>query len=312
MDAQTVSSQREVVLLSSQSVIEDPTAALGTARVEVTGTSPVTYALVYQAPQVVNDTDVVVNYKLDGEDRSVKVLVTSLPQPPTLQGQDTYEESFKALFVLFIIAVIIESGLSVVFNWRPFIQFFDARGVKTILAFAFSYFFVEWFDLDIATRLVNLYSGTAKAVNLPGKFITALVLAGGSGAVNNLLTTLGFRSLLRPQQITPRPEKTEAWISVLLERRKAVGPVHVQITPEGEPPMIAGTINGTSKGHRGFRYFLRDSGRFPTTGGYSVTPGKEYTITLVGRDEEHADLSAPESGPHRFAPGAIVDLKIEL
>jgi hypothetical protein len=224
-----------------------------------------------------------------------------------------YTQSFKALFVLFIIATILESGLAVIFNWRPFIQLFDARGVKTIVAVLFALFFVYMFGLDIVTRLVNVYSETDYPVNFPGTLITALVLAGGSSGVNNLLVALGFRSVKTSEQITPKPPPTEAWISVRLIRVDAEGPVTVLIGPHDAALPVAGTISGSSSTSALRRFFLRDYGRFPTAGGFAVTPGAQaYDVRLEGVDKKGGTKVSSTWGPYPLAAGAIVDIELRL
>jgi hypothetical protein len=235
-------------------------------------------------------------------------------RPPGFTGE-VYEQSFKVIFALFIIATILESGLAVIFNWRPFIQLFDSRGVKTLVSIAFAYVFVETFDFDAITSLVNLYQPAAYKVGPAGKFITALVIAGGSAGVNKLLVALGFRSVKTAEQATPKPPKTEAWISVRLLRKDAVGPVAVLIGPDGAQTPVAGTISGSSSEWGLMRFFLRDYGRFPTAGGYAITPdpAKLYKVYVAGRDKDGNLLSSSVAwGPNALAPSAIVDIELTL
>jgi hypothetical protein len=308
----TVESNKRLVILTSSTPIEKPAAEIGHVEVIESSTTPRTYRLIYDAPTVVADSPDNVTYAIGGSSRSVQVNVTNRPQPPDLTSEDIYIASFKAIFVLFIIAILLESGLAVIFNWRPFIEIFDTRGVKTIIAFALAYFFVEIFDLDITTSLVNIYSEQTWPVNLPGKIITALVLAGGSSGINNLLTAFGFRSVIRQQQVEAKPKPEEAWVAVRLIRDKAKGSVAVLVGPQGSPSTVAGTITGRSKGNRGWRYFIRDRGRFPTAGGYSVEPEKDYEVKLEGVNETGARVVSPVWGPYKFAKGAIVDLELPL
>ena len=235
-------------------------------------------------------------------------------RPAPSFSSEVYEKSFKALFALFIIATVLESGLAVIFNWRPFIQLFDSRGVKTLVGIAFAYLFVETFDFDIITSLVNTYQPANHAVSPPGKFITALVIAGGSSGVNNLLVALGFRSVKTAEQAAPRPPRTEAWIAVRLLRKDAVGPVAVLVGPDGAQTPVAGTITGSSSERGLIRFFLRDYGRFPTAGGYAVAPdpAKLYRVHLVGRDKDSNPISSLVWGPNALAPGAIVDIELKL
>lgn len=237
-------------------------------------------------------------------------------QPPGLVSTEIYNASFKVVFVLFVLAVLIESGLAVLFNWRPFQDFFDPRSVKTLVALVFSYLFVEAFDFDAITRLVNVYAGTSYPVNLPGKIVTALVLAGGSSGVNNLMIALGFRKAAAPREETPRPPPTEAWIAVKLIRRQAKGPVTVRIGTDPDALSVAGTISGSAiLGGRLTGYFLRDRGRFPTSGGYRVAAGATYKVTLEGVTSANAPVPPGPGatwGPYPLAPGAVIDLELSL
>lgn len=228
-----------------------------------------------------------------------------------------YSEAFKALFLLFVLAVLMESALSIIFNWRPFLDSFDSRGVKTLVAVGAAYGLVALFDLDIVSRLVKVYGagldgmGRIDGNSLPGRVLTALILAGGSSGVNNLLVALGFRSLRTADQIVPKPPPTKAWVSVRLLRKEAVGRVSVYIGPPASQP-LAGTISGTSRGNRWLWYFIRDRGRFPTAGGFVVEPNADCVIRLSGVMRDGTAIASAAWGPHQFAPGALVDIDMTL
>ena len=243
------------------------------------------------------------------------------PQPPTLVSPDVYSQSFKALFVLFILAVIIESGFAVLFNWRPFVETFNSRSVKPLVAFAFCWLFVEAFDLDITTRLVNVYSSTNYPVNLPGKIVTALVLAGGSSGVNNLMVSLGFRAPISSTPAPARPPPNEAWIAVRLNRRLARGPVTVRIgDPAAGALPVAGMIAGSAHpGGAVVSYFLRDRGRFPGTGGHriSVPAAAPPTVRVELEGVTAAGAAIPAApgsswGGYPVTAGAVIDLELTL
>ncbi len=231
---------------------------------------------------------------------------------PTLNSDELYGKSFRALFVLFILAVVLESGLAVVFNWRPYIEFFDSRGTKTLICFGVSWYFVHRFNLDIATTLVNIYRETTDPVSGPGKCITALVVAGGSSGVNNMMMALGFRSVDRTAQVNAKPKPTEAWVALRLVK-SAVYPVNVMITDRTtNTSTVAGIIKKQSTRVPVLRYFVRDFGRFPTAGGYALTPGQDYSIHLEGIDAAGNVVTSKTWGPHKLAPGAIVDIDVEM
>jgi hypothetical protein len=302
-----------VIATSDKPIINNSGPLKGTVTIGESATTPKTYSLTYMAPKTTTGFTEAVKYS-DGTDHTVPVSVTVDTEPPTLTSEGLYLESFKALFVLFVVATILESGLAVIFNWRPFVLLFDERGVKTIVSVLFAFFFVNVFNLDVITRLVNVYAGKDYPVSLPGTLITALVLAGGSSGVNNLLVALGFRSVKTAEQTAPRPPRTEAWIAVRLIRVNAVGPVTVLIGTDPANLPAAGTIAGSSSSHPFLQYFLRDYGRFPTTGGFAVTPvaGQTYLVRIVGKNAAGGDIGPTTWGPHPLALGALVDVDLSL
>jgi hypothetical protein len=235
---------------------------------------------------------------------------------PTLQDPALYTTSFKALFVLMILAVVVESGLALIFRWKPFLAYFDSRSVNPLVAFAFSLIFVYLFKLDIVTTLINIYSAPnpPQPINWAGMILTAMIIAGGSAGVNRLFQSLGLRPASQVEQQQPKPAPTEAWIAVTLVRDKAAGPVSVLIGQAGVP-LVAGTISGTSrKGARGswWRLFLRDRGRFPQSGGHSVVPGGAYEVRLDAEDKEGKPVQSKTWGPNAVAAGAIIDIELAV
>jgi hypothetical protein len=224
----------------------------------------------------------------------------------------TYDQSLKAIFVLFALAVVLESSLAVLFNWRPFVETFNSRAVRPLISFAVAFVFVRLFELDLMTKLVNVIKPANYPPNTSGQLLTALMLAGGSAAVNNVLVGLGFRQQRTPETAVPKPPPTQGWIAVSVDRRLAVGPVSVYIGPPaaaGAKPPLAAVLHRSSK--RGLRYFLADPGRFPRTGGYAVAAGTVVELHLEAAAEGDQTLQK-KWGPHTIAGGAIVDLHFTM
>jgi len=240
-----------------------------------------------------------------------------------LGSSQIYDKSLKALTILLVAAILIENALAVVFNWRVFLTYFSLRGVKTIVSFAVSYVVVLSFDIDVVGDLMSAYmtpegaTGT-EVPNLSSpvsRILTALILAGGSGGVNNLMVALGYRDRGRDEDVAPSAPPNKAWIAVWVKRDKVVGPVRVHVTevpaPDPAPDAIAGTI--------GFRrpslleLLMRNPNRFPANGGYEVEPGKVYRIDVVGLDRDGEPIPNPVGREvYRFAPRAIADFEVSL
>ena len=236
------------------------------------------------------------------------------PGSPTVEAsaeqqqrdREVVEGSFQILFELFVVALLIETALAVIFNWRPFLELFDGRGVKTPIAILFSYIVVEAFNLDLFTKLTNLYTGGSESDQFSGRVLTALILAGGSAAVNNLFVALGFRAVRKAEEIAPKPPLDEAWIAVRMRGPAPKDPVNVRIGKAGETKVV-GTIAQGSPDWPALRYFLRDPGRFPQSGGHAVKAPGEYMVELQRLGDQAPFASW---GPFPIAPGAIIDINL--
>ena len=218
-DKVTVRAGGSVVVAISAGKIDDKSGSVkGALRVvETEADQKKTFTLIYLAPRVDAEFIEAVKYADgNGGEHAAFITVTPARDVPTLTNDSIYEQSFKALFVLLIIATILESGLAVVFNWRPFVLLFDQRGMKTLVSILFAIVFVNLFDLDLVTRLINIYTGSTRPVTATGLFVTALVIAGGSSGVNRLLVAFNFRSVKTAEQIAPKPPPTQAWVAVKL------------------------------------------------------------------------------------------------
>jgi len=310
MEAHTVRAGQSMALVtgSTAPIAVTTDAKRGKTSVSETATAPKQFTLLYTAPQT--DTAFTESVVFTNP-TSHSVEVTVVPGDGAI-----YQQAFKSLFVLFVLALLLESGLAVLFRWRPFLVYFDGRGVKTVVSVVLALLFVWSFDMDIVTDLVNVYSQRATPFKhgFEGYVITALILAGGSAAVNSIFVALGFRSVITHADIAPKPPQTEGWISVTLLRKDAIGPVDVLI---GAPPVvpaprspIAGTITGGTRFTRFIRLFLRDASRFPMSGGYSVPAGSLCQVQLRGVSANGKDVTSRVWGPETIAPGAIIDLEL--
>jgi hypothetical protein len=287
---------------------------VGTQRTAAEGEFTTIY---YKAPDT-RTTDVdELTYTVANAARTVKLDIS--PPAPGF-STDAYDKAAKAIFLLFVLAVVLESALALLFNWRPFVETFNSRAVRPMVAFAVALIFVFKFDLDLITSLVNESTSLAYPVSKAGLILTAMVIAGGSAGVNHLLVSLGFRQVRTPETVTPKPERNEAWISVRLNRVKAVGQVDVCV--ESKPadagaadpaaaPTVVGSIRGTT--NTSWRYFLSDPGRFPGYGGWTVTPGHTITVTLRGTDKDGQPLPPSKTwGPYVIGKRAVIDIELTL
>lgn len=227
-------------------------------------------------------------------------------------SDQAYPEAFKALFLLLAVATVLESALAILFNWRPFVETFNARAVRPVVSLVASLFLVFQFNLDIVTGLAKLISAQVPPLDETGKILTAMVLAGGSAAVNHLMVSLGFRQLRTPESTTPKPPAGKGWISVSIVRTgKITGPVAVCIGVDSGTgvPTVASLEQST---HTGFRYFLRDRGRFPAWGGYAMKTGDNVTVKVSAELADRKGQIEKSWGPAVIGEEAIIDLTFTM
>jgi|GEM_PF-1459235 len=269
--------------------------------------------LMYFAPREGGQFTDTVTYKLSSAPNdTVSVTVQVRDEFGAFGSDEIYNESFKAVFILFILAVLVESGLQLIFRWRPYLRIFDTASANALIAFAFSLILVSLFHLDVVTNLFNIYTQPAvpNDNSIPGYILTALIIAGGSAGVNRLLRTFGFRPVELPEEMAGPKQEDQAWISVTLTRAKAVGPVNVLF---GEPGKLAviGTIPGGGSMNWLMSLFFRNKARFPQSGGYAVPVGGPYEVQLQAVDSADNPISAAWP-PNSIGKRAVIDLQFTL
>ena len=243
------------------------------------------------------------------------IAATAQDNPIALGDTTIYSKSLAALTILFVIAILLESALAVIFNWRLFLAYFNLRGAKTLIMIAVSWAVVSAFDIDVFDSLLEAYGVKSDGGGGLSKFLTALILAGGSSGVNNIMVALGYRDKSRVTQSTTKAPPTQAWIAISVKREKSVGHIGVLLNeasaqPSPLPPAYAGTISKASPAFRD--QFLRNPRRFPQSGGHVVEPNVAYELKLQAKDSDGKDIACAIDGTYVFAPGAIVDFEVTL
>lgn len=162
--------------------------------------------------------------------------------------------------------------------------------MNALVAFLFSYLLVYLFNLNIANELIGIYTGSSKSPtfleDLPGALLTAMIIAGGSAAVNRIFQSFGFRpTSAQEQPKKPEPNQREAWIAVTLRvRRRRIGSF-----------VISYEIKAA------FR-------KLPDT----LVPGADYEIAVQGYDGEGNKLGLAKCGPFAIVPRAIIDIELKV
>ncbi|MBX5212560.1 hypothetical protein [Rhizobium sp. NZLR11] len=319
-----------VVVSESNNKIElSGTAPPGTHLVtsEVGATGSPYWALIYSAPAG-SDAEAALTFASGGALRTVLIEVSTSPtsDDPALIGK-----AVRLLFAMLVMAVILESAFAVLFNWRVFLEFFDGRGVRTLVMFVAAYLIVRGFHVDFVASLLQTY-GIAATPTLETTLLTALVLAGGSASVNALMVALNLRENRKIEDVAPKPPQTKAWVAMKIRRKKAVNVVEVmqQVKPfvdAGSPRQLLGVVHAQSIVGRLRKYFWRDVSRVPMSAGIEVDPKMEYAFIIHGRDSAGTDIFSDAAGKslektgdtfvpipqsYAFAPGSVVDFDVTL
>ena len=244
----------------------------------------------------------------------------------SLSGGIGLTAATTTVLILLLVAILLESALAILFNWRPFVEIFNARAVRPLIAFGVSLVFVISYQFDAVSALMSAVTQT-NSVGLPlGKILTAAILAGGSAGINTLLVALGFREVKTPTTAGPRPNPNEAWVALkILPESDLTDDVRVHIGPfipdapndVTKIPLVAVLPASHMKERTAiWRFFFSETNRFPSYGGHSVPLGERCQIAIV------ANSSQSEKGTSRAifpipegflpAPGAIIDFSIQI
>lgn len=233
------------------------------------------------------------------------------------------EASFQVLATAFVLALLLESAFALVFNWRVFNILFVGKAVRTPIMFAGAYLVVWKFDFDLMASLINAYRPlpTAAAGNWFTEVVTAMILAGGSAAVNRILVGLNLRSMGKDENPPPVLDETQAWVAVRVEPKKRGDKVRVDLTELVSPAATTPTTIGVAGSQKPTlrSLFFGDNYRVPRAGGIKVSTGKVYVVTVCdlstgfAYDVTGKRLTAPAVGtPFKFGPRAIVDFHVRI
>lgn len=246
----------------------------------------------------------------------------TLPQPTKL---------FQELAALLVVVVLLESAMATIFQWRVYRMLFNARAVKTIMMVIAGWLVVTLFDYDIFARILSL-AGVAPApaadntlqIRSDGfsDFMSALILAGGSAGVNSVMRQFGFRSPVSDENAPPPLKEDEAWLSITVVRKTAVGAIEVRLdeiaaAPE-ERPALLGVLDDRPALGKVFGMLFASPGRIPSYGGRKVKVGQDYRIAVAGRRKSKDNPSGePELFDEdvyigSFASRAVVDLVVRI
>jgi hypothetical protein len=271
------------------------------------------FILKYTANNTTTPVSETITYRVANEtaDRVATVYVEPTVSAQGFSGTG-YDQAARALFLLFVLAVLLESGLAILFNWKPFVEYMVPRAVRPVIALIGAIILVRLLEIDIVTSLANALNGTHLRWSPEGQILTAMVIAGGSAGVNTMLVALGFRSVQTPATATPKPPPDKAWLSVRALKGDAVGDLLVFAGPPTGSPALIGVIKGRSSAHGFWAFFFSDPGRLPSYGGHTMQPDQDYVIEVRGKNAAGMPLPPKIFGPLKFAKGAIVDFDVTL
>lgn len=111
------------------------------------------------------------------------------------------------LFNYFIIALIFETAMSVIFKWRFFLERWNNKGLKTVILVVVAYLLTVSLNLNIFKELLPILNNetiVTTSNNNIEMFLTALFIAGGSGNIYELIKNTKIRDTKRNNDITKK------------------------------------------------------------------------------------------------------------
>ena len=204
---------------------------------------------------------------------------------------DTGKAAYTLLLVL-VLALLLETGLSTLFNWRIFLRYFEEKGLKVPIAVITAFLFVNQFDIDSIAEVLGAFAGKTYNHGTLGKILTAFIIAGGSSAIFTLFEKLGIRNPLERRGVA-KSMRDECRLKVRLFRTGTPNDKSVSIVVDD---IVIGAIDSQKNEFGGFL-------------GHIIEPGQRK-LTLKSRDKagkeiEHEKVVSIE-------PGATVIETFEL
>ncbi|MGE0502276.1 MAG: hypothetical protein AB7I79_14155 [Rhizobiaceae bacterium] len=274
----------ETILVASGDEEIKLTGGPGVVTTTAPGVAPQVWLLTYTPAKDGEDARVALSFTQDGRERTVLVHVSATPRSDFA----AVGEAGGLLVGALLIAILLESAFSVIFNWRVFLEFFDGRGVRTVVMFAGALFVVVMFKQDFVASLFDAYLDVPVQADPRSTWgttlLSALVLAGGSASVNALMVALGARQNRTADQVSEKPAPTKAWVAVKVRGRKKDDLVEVLSIVDAptatDTEHLHGVIRPVGLIERLAKYFWRDQSRMPMTRGFAVDLDKAYSFVV--------------------------------
>ena len=118
-----------------------------------------------------------------------------------------WEAISEILALLFVISLVFETALTPIFNWRFFARFCEGKGIKTPITVGAAVVLLWNYDIDIFKHVIDAFAAEGAAPSkstFPGRIMTGLLVAGGSGAIFNIFAKMGLRN---PTQLAEKARK---------------------------------------------------------------------------------------------------------
>ncbi len=171
-------------------------------------------------------------------------------------GVDTEKAGYVLLLVL-VLAILLETGLSTLFNWRIFLRYFAEKGLKVPIAVLTAFLFVKQFDIDAIAEILGAFAGKTYDHGILGKILTAFIIAGGSSAIFTLFEKFGIRNPLERRSVAANM-RNESRLKVKLLRTGTPNDKPVSILVDGT---VIGAIDSQKNEFGGFLGHIVEAGQ---------------------------------------------------
>ena len=101
-----------------------------------------------------------------------------------------WARTLEVLAAVVVLSFILERALSLLFEWRHFVNKFDKKGLKEPIAYIVALIVCIYWDFDAVSMII-----LSESTSLLGEVVTAGIIAGGSkGAVKLFHDVLNMKS----------------------------------------------------------------------------------------------------------------------
>ena len=112
-----------------------------------------------------------------------------------------WDRLIEVLATVVVMSMLLERALAILFEYRPFVNKYDKKGVKEPITLVIAFLICRFWDFDAISMII-----LRETTSVFGQIITAGIIAGGAkGSIKLFRDVMNWRSKAYDQLNPPKP-----------------------------------------------------------------------------------------------------------